>query len=118
MSENYTPSSDLTCPATAYQSASVCVPVTVTPFAVVGDTVTKCCGDPVVTPGKNTCDGNKKGSCVFTITQDICVTVPVEFGASAEAGDTFVSCGTADSTDICQDCGSAEAPAVLKVTKK
>lgn len=30
-------------------------------------------------------------SCVFTIIQGICVAVPVEFGAVAIVGDTFVS---------------------------
>ena len=33
--------------------------------------------------GKITCDGERNGSCVFTISQDICVAVPVEFGATA-----------------------------------
>lgn len=33
-----------TCPAVGYQSASLCVPVTVTPFAQTGMTATKCCG--------------------------------------------------------------------------
>lgn len=65
-----------TCPAVGYQSASICVPVTVTPFAQTGVTVTKCCGDPVVTPGREVCGGIKNGSCFFTITQDICVAVP------------------------------------------
>ena len=60
-----------TCPAVGYQSASICVPVTVTPFAQTGVTVTKCCGDPVVTPGREVCGGIKNGSCFFTITQDI-----------------------------------------------
>lgn len=80
-----------TCPAVGYQSASICVPVTVTPFAQTGVTMTKCCGEPVVTPGREVCGGLKNGSCVFTITQDICVAVPVEFGAIATVGDTFVS---------------------------
>ncbi len=39
-----------TCPAIGYQAASICVPVTVTPFAQTGATTTKCCGTPVVTP--------------------------------------------------------------------
>ena len=77
-----------TCPAVGYQSASICVPVTVTPFAPTGVTMTKCCGEPVVTPGREVCGGLKNGSCVFTITQDICVAVPVEFGAIATVGDT------------------------------
>ena len=74
---------DQTCPTVGYQSASICVPVTVSPFAKTGATFTKCCGAPVVTPGKITCDGERNGSCVFTISQDICVAVPVEFGATA-----------------------------------
>ena len=104
-----------TCAANAYQLTTVCVPVTVTPFAIVGDTITKCCGEPVVTPGKNTCEGGKNGNCVFTITQDICVTVPVEFGASASAGDTYVSCISADSEDLCVDCGASETPSAISV---
>lgn len=35
-----------TCPTVAYQLSSVCVPVTVTPFARTGVTVTKCCKNP------------------------------------------------------------------------
>lgn len=46
-----------TCPTVAYQLSSVCVPVTVTPFATAGATVTRCCKKPVVTAGKYTCNG-------------------------------------------------------------
>lgn len=95
-----------TCPAVGYQSASICVPVTVTPFAQTGATVTKCCGSPVVTPGRDTCGGLKNGSCFFTISQDICVAVPVEFGAVATVGDTFVTCNGASQDDICTGCES------------
>ena len=73
-----------TCPAVGYQTASVCVPVTVTPFAQTGITVTRCCGTPVVTPGVNVCPGVKNGACFFTISQDVCVAVPVDFGAVAQ----------------------------------
>ena len=88
-----------TCPAVGYQSASICVPVKVTPFAQTGATMTKCCGDPVVTPGLEVCNGIKNGSCFFTITQDICMAIPVEFGAVATVGDTFVSCNGASSME-------------------
>ena len=94
----------MTCPAVGYQSASICVPVTVTPFAQAGTTVTKCCGTPVVTPGLEVCGGTRNGACFFTITQDICVAVPVEFGAVASVGDSFVSCNGASSEDICTGC--------------
>ena len=63
---------DQTCPNIGYQSASICVPVTVNPFAKTGATFTKCCGTPVVTPGRVICEGERNGACVFTITQDIC----------------------------------------------
>lgn len=94
-----------TCPAVGYQSASICVPVTVTPFAQAGITTTKCCGNPVVTPGREACEGVKNGSCFFTISQDICVAVPVEFGAVATVGDSYVNCNGASEQDICTDCG-------------
>lgn len=93
-----------TCPTVGFQSLSACVPVTVTPFAKSGVTKTKCCGDPVVMPGKETCSGMKNGSCHFTISQDICVEVPVVFGAVSEVGDTFVNCIRASEKDICMDC--------------
>ncbi len=93
-----------TCPTVAYQLSSVCVPVTVTPFAKAGATVTKCCSKPVVTAGKYLCDGVKNGQCVFTISQDICVEVPVEFGAVASVGDAYVGCNGASADDICPDC--------------
>ncbi len=93
-----------TCPAVGYQSASICVPVTVTPFAEAGVTTTKCCGDPVVTPGIVPCPGVKNGACAFTISQTICVSVPIEFGATAVVGDTYVDCNGATSEDICSGC--------------
>lgn len=97
-----------TCPAIGYQKASVCVPVTVTPFAHTGKTVTKCCGDPVVVSGDKPCSGKKNGVCTFTISQTICVEVPVNFGAVAAVGDTFVDCLGASAEDICTGCNADE----------
>lgn len=102
-----------TCPATAYQPATVCTNVTVTPFANAGDTTTFCCGDPTIRPGTVACAGTRNGSCTFNITQDICVAVPVEFGADAVTGDTFVTCGTATEEDVCTGCGNGEVVGVL-----
>lgn len=99
---------DMTCPAVGYQKIGVCVPVTVTPFANTGRTKTKCCGDPIVVPGDNSCPGKKNGVCTFTISQTICVEVPVEFGARATVGDTFVDCLNASAYDICTNCSDEE----------
>ena len=100
------PNESQTCPAVGYQSASICVPVTVTPFAQAGITTTRCCGDPVITQGREVCGGVKNGSCFFTITQNICVAVPVEFGAVATVGDSYINCNGASEQDICTDCGT------------
>lgn len=90
------------CPVIGYQRSTVCVPVTVTPFAHVGAPITTCCGNPVVTAG-DVCPRNG-GVCRFTITQQICVAVPVEFGARAVAGTPGVQCGEVSSINICADC--------------
>ena len=93
-----------TCPATGFQRVGVCVPVTVTPFAHTGATITKCCGDPIVVAGDTPCAGRKNGVCTFTISQVICVEVPVVFGATAVVGDTFTDCLGASAEDICRTC--------------
>lgn len=72
--------------------------------------MTKCCGNAVVVSGNNQqCKGKKNDTCVFTITQRICVEVPVIFGATATAGDTFVDCLAASAEDICTNCSDEEA---------
>lgn len=96
------------CPAVGFQKASVCVPVTVAPFARTGTTITKCCGDPLVVEGDMSCPGKKNGVCSFTISQVICVEVPVSFGATATVGDTFVECLEASDKDICRNCKREE----------
>lgn len=94
------------CTTVGYQRSTVCVPVTVTPFANVGTPITSCCGNPVVTVG-DVCPG-VSGVCRFTIRQEICVAVPVEFGARAVTGTPTVQCNEASSTNICTDCAPAE----------
>ena len=91
------------CPVTGHQIIDVSLPVTVTPFGCVGRTVTKCCGAPTIIPGA--CgEGAQCGSCVFTITQRLCVSVPVLFGAMVDTGETFVNCGGVSVDDICAEC--------------
>lgn len=90
------------CPVVGYQRSTVCVPVTVTPFATVGTPVATCCGDPIVTAGDTCVRG--KSTCSFTIRQQLCVAVPVQFGARAEAGMPTVTCNEVSSDNICRDC--------------
>ena len=96
-----------TCPSVGYQAASICVPVTIEPYAKAGATKTKCCGNAVVVSGAQPCAGIKNGTCSFTISQNICVAVPVDFGANAVVGEAYVDCKGASATDICTDCANA-----------
>ena len=97
-----------TCPTISYQQADVCVPVTVSPYATAGTTTTHCCGDPIVVSGKNTCAGRKGDVCVFTVTQRVCVEVPVAFGATATVGDAYVDClGASAEENTCSQCGES-----------
>lgn len=95
------------CMKTGYQTASVCVPVTVTPFARVKDPITSCRGGLKIRPGICACPGVVNGSCSFTMSQEICVAVPVEFGANTQVGDQKVACGVA-SSETCCACRASE----------
>lgn len=97
-----------TCPATGYQEVNVCVPVTITPFAHAGVPCTRCCGEPVVIPDDTTCAGTVNGICTLTISQTLCVEVPINFGASVAVGETFVDCRGASSYDPCAYCRAEE----------
>ena len=90
------------CQTVTYQPATVCIPVAVTPFAVPGPTRTICCGDPVIVPGARQCPAGAR-SCFFTVTQRICVEVPIAFGASTRTGQPQVGCEEA-SEEFCPDC--------------
>jgi hypothetical protein len=84
------------------QMAEVCLPISVKPFANVGKIVVKCCGKAIIVPGTNICKGTPDGNCDFTITQKICVEVPVEFGADVTPGDVHVACD-GNNCENCED---------------
>ena len=95
------------CPTTTYQEVDVCVPVSIAPYATVGEVQVNCCGEPTVTQGTASCAGTVGGTCAFTISQRVCIAVPVVFGASAVVGNYAVNCGTAAS-GTCENCGVAQ----------
>ncbi|MDD2215684.1 MAG: hypothetical protein PHR60_08500 [Eubacteriales bacterium] len=94
-----------TCESVGYQPSTICASVTVTPFAIAGTPIVSCCGEPTITPGENPCRGVENGRCFFTITQNICISVPVEFGASTSVGSPYVRCQEATNVDVCSTCG-------------
>ena len=111
-------SENQTCPTVGYQAANICVPVSVEPYARAGATLTKCCGTPTVIPGRQICGGIKNGICSFTLSQSICVAVPVEFGANATVGEAYVDCLDASAEDICSGCNYNPASALDNAVKQ
>lgn len=101
------------CESVFYQKETVCVPVRVTPFANPGTAKTICCGEPIVKPGAQ-CSGSQT-SCSFTITQSLCVEIPISFGAVIETGTAVVQCGTVSETKC--DCSEGEPEASTLVQK-
>ncbi|WP_326908589.1 hypothetical protein [Sedimentibacter sp. MB31-C6] len=79
------------CETTVFQTIGTCVPVTVTPFAEVGDIDVTCLGDATVS--NTPCIDTGVTSCTFYVSQNLCVEVPVSFGALGEPGETIVTCG-------------------------
>lgn len=95
---------EMPCETTFFQNETVCVPVTVTPFATPGMAKANCCGKPMVNPG-NQCQGNQT-SCSFTIKQRLCIEIPISFGAVIETGKAVVQCG--EVSEMPCDCSSTE----------
>jgi len=56
------------------------------------------------------CPGSKT-SCTFTVTQSLCIQIPIAFGAVIETGEASVQCGEASETPCdCSDEPSVETP--------
>lgn len=96
---------EMPCDSTFFQIETVCVPVTVTPFATPGEAKASCCGKLIVSQG-NQCSGTQT-SCSFTIRQRLCIEIPISFGAVIETGDAVVQCG--EVSEIPCDCSVAVA---------
>lgn len=79
------------CESTFYQTETVCVPVTVKPFAKSKGATARCCGTTVVAK-QDSCPKGKT-VCTFTVTQPLCIEVPIEFGADIITGEASVICG-------------------------
>ncbi|MEG1687102.1 MAG: hypothetical protein RR022_02945 [Angelakisella sp.] len=80
-----------TCTSVSAQYMDVSVPIWLRPFATVGTLKTECCSEPVLS--LRSCQGtNGSCGCELTITQTICVRIPVEYDTYAEVGEPLVCC--------------------------
>ncbi len=86
------------CDHVFYQTDLVSVPVKVVPFAKPGTSTVACCGSPVITAG-DTCLGEAGGICEFTITQKLCVKLPLCFGARVSVDQAKIQCGGISETE-------------------
>lgn len=90
MNEAYQNEPILTCGCSkaGMQCVDVTEEVVLTPTAVVGTISTACQGSPSVM-----CVTNAEGTaCTVTLTQRVCVTIPVTFGVSKTEGDPSIMC--------------------------
>ena len=102
MNESMSPSNQ-TCPTIGSQSATVCLPVSIRPYAVTGPATVKCRGSPVINNTCQECTGKVNGKCDFIISQEIQIDLPVEFGATVKVGDTYVDCECTPCKDLCTE---------------
>lgn len=77
---------------TITQRVKVCMPVCINPYAKAGMPQIEC-REPAVGEMGVPCRGVKDGSCEFTVTQMLEIEIPIRFGAEAETGGTYVTCG-------------------------
>lgn len=96
------------CDNVFFQKENVCVPVTVTPFAIPGMATVTCCKRPVVKVGATCPTGTS--SCTFTVTQELCIEIPISFGADVKTGKATVQCG--DVTETPCDCDTDDTTVV------
>ncbi|MGG0790414.1 hypothetical protein ABE132_17195 [Peribacillus simplex] len=87
-------------------SAQVCVEadITVTPTVVAGTPVVNCVGNPTpVSCQEMGFTPSATGSCVFTVSQVLCINIPITFDAEANTVTGTVACGELFNGPNCED---------------
>jgi len=85
------------CNKTGTQCVNIAAPLTMVPTASVGTVSVACQGVPSIT-----CVTDPEGtSCTVTMTQQLCVSVPIRYGVSLTTGEPTIAC--ADNS--CIGCG-------------
>lgn len=80
------------CGSSSMISETVCVQadITIIPNVAIGAIETFCIGEPVIGP----CSGNLAEECTFTVSQNICVQIPLTFSVEANAIPRGIVCNT------------------------
>lgn len=76
------------CNKVGTQCVNITAPMTLTPTAAVGTITVTCQGSPSVT-----CVTNDEGTaCTLTMTQQVCVSVPIRYGVTTTTGEATIGC--------------------------
>ena len=78
------------CPTVVHENVCVQGTVTITPSVVSGESSSICIGNPII----GSCPGRLQRFCSFTVSQNICVQIPLIFSATASAAPSGIVCGT------------------------
>ena len=76
------------CNKTGTQCVDIAAPFTLTPTAAVGAVSITCQGSPSITCVSDACGS----SCTVTMTQQVCVSVPIRYGVSLTTGEPTITC--------------------------
>lgn len=82
------------CSKVGYQYVDISVPVELKQDATIGEIETKCCGEPTVCCKEEKCGG----TCEITITQKVCIKIPINYNVIACVGEGQIDC------DCCDEC--------------
>lgn len=88
------------CETAVHENVCVQATVTITPEVTSGPSTSFCLGNPII----GSCEGTLRSSCIFTVSQNICVQIPLTFSATAEAVANGIVCGETDIGE-CQGTG-------------
>ncbi len=89
-------------------------PITVTPYILNDEPTIFCCGEPVIAQESCSRSDAAEGACTLTIMQNLCVYVPIEFGASAKMGELTVQCKDVTAEKNCTGCDATNSLAKKK----
>ena len=78
------------CPVVVHETVCFQAEVTITPSLVPVIIESFCVGEPTI----GACPGIPLEECTFTVSQSICVQIPLTFSAEATAEPTGIVCGT------------------------
>ncbi len=94
----------MACEATVHENVCVQATVTIRPRVDVGDVDTFCIDGVSFRP----CPGTVARFCTFTVSQNICVEIPLTFAADVTTENAAIVCGTPRTGECPDDTAAAE----------